>query len=123
MTAEVKKHSILIVDDEVDLCELVAEFFEDAGFKVQKAYSGNQAITLLQSTSFDIVLSDIKMPNGNGIDLLKYIKNNAGNKSIVIMTTGFADISEAEVVALGAKCIIRKPLDPTELIQSILKMV
>lgn len=115
--------SILIVDDEVDLCDLLADFFEDAGFKVQKAYSGNQAISILEKSIFDVVLTDIKMPNGTGIDLLKHIKGINGQNITVIMTTGFADISESEVVSMGAKCILRKPLELETLLNRVLALL
>ena len=101
---------ILVVDDNVDLCDVIAAEFTDEGFQVSRAYSGNQAITILSKDSIDLVLSDIKMPDGSGIELLKYVSGISERVPKVIMMTGYADVPASELLALGASAVLEKPV-------------
>src|SRR5438445_877222 len=73
MTKPKKVFKILIIDDEPDILELLAEEFKLNGHYVSTAMSGNEAIQILQDKHFDIILSDYRMPNGNGMDILKFV--------------------------------------------------
>ncbi|MEI6398505.1 MAG: response regulator [Pseudomonadota bacterium] len=102
--------TVLVVDDDVDLCDIIADELADAGFTVEKAFSGNQAIKALEKKAFDLVLTDIKMPEGSGIDLLKFIRQKSTSTPVVLMMTGFVDFSESDLISMGAKVIFRKPV-------------
>ena len=114
--------SVLVVDDDVDLCDIIAEELGDAGFTVEKAYSGNQAMKALEKRPFDLVLTDIKMPEGSGIDLLKFIRGRSSSTPVVLMMTGFVDFSESDLISMGAKVIFRKPVLVEKMLTQIEQM-
>lgn len=119
-----KGKTILVVDDEKDLCDLFADEFEFAGANVIKAYSGNQAFELLLNNQVDLILSDIKMPNGNGVDLLKRVKGSEQHKVItVLMLTGYSDFAMEEVYDYGAEGLLSKPCKMDVLIENIERLL
>lgn len=110
-----KKEKILIVDDERIVRESLFHWFEDEGYEVKIAESGETAIEVLKKEKFDIALVDLKMPGISGLDVLKYIKKT-DQEAIVIIATAFASVSSA-IAALkeGAYDYVTKPVDPDEL--------
>ena len=114
---------ILVVDDDVALCEIMAEELGDEGFDVSKAYSGNQALMFLANNKTDIVLTDIKMPDGTGIDLVKAIAKMNPELPQVFMMTGFADISDNELINMGAKAVYKKPVPIDKLLDQLSKVL
>jgi len=113
------KHTILIVDDEAGLREILRDEFELLGWKVFDAAGGNEAFALLQKNPVEIVLSDVRMPFGDGVQLLEYIKKSISPSPIIFMVTGFADVSDVDLKALGARAVINKPYDLDELIKLV----
>ena len=120
MAVEVKK-KILVVDDEDGLRELLRLDLEDEGFDVIEANSGDSAFELLQTTSVDLVISDIRMPKGNGIELVRKIKARDAKVPTIILLTGFADLAIDEAYNLGVAGIMSKPWDAAALTQMIKK--
>ncbi len=112
--------NILVVDDEPELCELVSEEFEFAGCQTLRASSGNQALKVFLSNNIDAVVSDIRMADGNGIELLGNIKSGAKSSALVFLVTGFADITKEKAMAAGAAALIGKPYDIKHLCQVVL---
>ena len=115
------KRSILVVDDEA----LVNEFFEAVltklGHDVQTASSAAAALELIQTIEFDVILSDVKMPNMNGIELLQKIKAESPD-TVVMMITAHGTVKDAvEAMKLGAFDYILKPVLPDELELSLNK--
>ncbi len=110
-----KKISILIVDDESSVRDSLYNWFIEDGFHVAVAEDAKKALMILESESFDIVLSDIKMPGMDGLQLLSRIKT-IRKDAIVIMMTAFATV-ETAVQALkdGAFDYVTKPFDPDDL--------
>jgi two-component system response regulator HydG len=83
---------------------------------VKSAADGQEAITLVQKNDFDLILLDIKMPNVDGFEVLKYVKDHAP-KTKVVMLTGFADLKNAiESKKLGAEDFVSKPYDLVDLL-------
>jgi CheY-like chemotaxis protein len=117
--------SILIVDDEPLLREILVEDFEYEGFKVYEASGGNEAFSKIKSGEFmvDTVLSDIRMPDGSGIDLLENIEREITDGPSVVLVSGFADITEEEALAKGAKRLFKKPFDNEELMDYVKSLV
>jgi DNA-binding NtrC family response regulator len=110
-----KKISILIVDDESSVRDSLYNWFIEDGFHVAVAEDAKTALTILESESFDIILSDIKMPGMDGLQMLARIKA-IKKDAIVIMMTAFATV-ETAVQALkdGAFDYVTKPFDPDDL--------
>lgn len=110
-----KKISILIVDDESSVRDSLFNWFIEDGYHVAVAEDAKTALRILESENFDIVLSDIKMPGMDGLQMLSRIKA-LKKDAIVIMMTAFATI-ETAVQALkdGAFDYVTKPFDPDDL--------
>lgn len=110
---------ILLVDDERELAELIAWEMEGQKAVVHLAGSGEEALKLLAKHPIDVVVSDLRMPHGDGIFLLKTIKERDLYKPQVMLMTGFADISLEEAYDLGAAAVFQKPFTIDSLIEKI----
>lgn len=113
------KHTILLVDDEPDLLEFMQMELEDAGYRVIVAGSGNSAIALLGLEKVDLIVSDMRMPNGSGLNILDYVKSRSRERPDVLFITGFSDIAHEELLARGAAGIISKPFVLKDLLETI----
>lgn len=108
---------VLIVDDEEIKRIALADDLVDAGFQTAHALDGQEAMDLLAKESFDVVLTDLRMPNIDGMELLKHIKRGDHAQTDVIMMTAFGSIPLAvEAMKLGAHNFITKPFRNEELI-------
>ena len=104
--------TILIVDDEADIRDSLAEFFEIfEHFKTIKASSGTEALSLLSENDVDMVISDIRMPQGDGIFLVNQLKSKIEKGLKFIFMTGYSDLTRSAALKLGAKEIFYKPFD------------
>lgn len=117
------KTKILIVDDEHDIVELLEDLLLHKGYNVARAFSQAEAREQIENFKPAIILLDIKLPDGDGVDLLKEIKVDHANID-VIMITGLAD-KEIALRALknGAADYITKPIDLNYLTNSVLAKV
>ena len=113
------RNTILVVDDELGIRELLKDCLEDGGYKVLVAENASDADRLVKDKKIDLVLLDVWLPDMDGISLFK--RWRAGNiKKHVIMMSGHASISSAlEGIRLGAKDFIEKPLSLTKLLPLI----
>lgn len=110
---------ILIVDDEDVITEILSSKLSDEGYICRTANSAEDAISILKNNNFHLVLSDIKMKNMDGIDLLKFIKNEYPDTA-VIMVTGITDIDIAiDAMKIGAYDYLAKPLNLDEVIINV----
>jgi DNA-binding response OmpR family regulator len=117
--AVAQRHRVLLVEDDPDLRECLRLFLEDSGLRVVEAESGNQAFDALKSEPVDLVLSDVRMPDGDGMQLLQRIRAEVDNPPPTILMTGFADLERPRALAAGARDLIRKPFDPVQLLRSL----
>jgi len=100
--------TILVVDDEKMFCEIISERLRGAGYTVLTAENGQEAVEILAKNKVDVVLSDVKMPVMNGMDLLKHVQELI-DKPEMVMMTGYSDYSEKEMVDAGAVAVLEKP--------------
>ncbi len=112
--------SVLVVDDEPVLRELVAFILIDKGFQVLEAESGDAAFQLICKNDIDVVVSDVRMPNGSGVELLTRISNMTKRKPMVFLVSGYSEISLEEARKLGARDLLNKPVDYDKLCQAII---
>jgi len=110
-----KKISLLIVDDEESVRDSLYNWFIEDGYYVDCAQNAKEALSLLESRNYDIILADIKMPGMDGLEMHRRIKS-LNKDSIVIVMTAFASV-ETAVQALkdGAYDYVTKPFDPDDL--------
>ena len=106
---------LLIVDDEASLLDFLSILFQDEGYEVTTARSVEEARRRLDAGSPDLVLCDILMPDGNGLDLLREIKAGDGSPPVVMMTAYTSTKSAIEAMKLGAADYVSKPFDVDEL--------
>mgnify|MGYP000197527330 CR=1 FL=1 len=119
MRTEGKK--VLIIDDETGMRQMLRLVLEGADYRVAEAVDGREALTLLQAESFDIILSDIRMPELDGLGLLQQIKE-LGIDGTVIMMSAYGTIDTAvECLKNGAFDYISKPFKPDEVILTLRK--
>jgi len=110
------KARVLIVDDEEIVRASCRKLLQPHGYRVSEAEDAGSALRLMETVSFDLVLSDLKLPDTDGIELLKDIKE-AYPDTEVILVTGYGTVSTAvEAMKLGAYDYIEKPFRPDELL-------
>lgn len=110
--------SLLIVDDEQSIADILCETFEDEDIQSHALYCGNDAFEYVQSNNVKLILSDIQMPNGTGIELLDKIKQLENPPQIMFMT-GYSEFSKNELLERGAIEVFSKPVDLDELIETV----
>jgi len=110
-----KKERILIVDDEASLRDMLMILLEREGYQVTAADNGQIALDLIQSTTFDLIVSDMKMPRLNGLELLRKVREQDIDTP-VLMITAFSSTEDAvEAMKLGAYDYITKPFKNDEI--------
>ena len=109
---------ILVVDDEPDLRDVISSRFELEGCEVTLAENGQSAIDAMKAKRFDAVVTDVRMPGGNGIELLDAIKDN-GDQAAVILISGFTDLEPQDALDRGAKALLIKPFDLDDIINAV----
>lgn len=101
---------LLVVDDEIDVCDFVRSFFKERDFEVFVAYNGQEALTLVETRKPHIVILDHKMPVMDGMDMMKELYKT-GSDAKVIMVTAVEDAErEAEVRKYGVVEYLNKPI-------------
>ncbi len=107
--------NILIVDDEQSYRQLLSLVFEGDGHMIRTAANGREAIDLIRKEQADVIISDVKMPDMDGIDLLRAVRETLPDLGVILMTA-YASVETArEAFKLGADDFITKPFDVEEL--------
>ncbi len=110
---------ILIVDDDPAFCSLLRTFLQKNSFETKEVYSGKECIKAIYEDKYDIVLTDFRLPDLDGIELLKNIKKKFFHMPVIIMTS-YANIRTAvKAMQLGAFEYVTKPINPDEILISI----
>jgi two-component system response regulator PilR (NtrC family) len=107
--------NILIVDDELSYRQLLGLVFEEEGHSIRTAMNGRQALDHLKDEPAEVIVSDVKMPDMDGIELLRELRTSSPDIGVVLMTA-FASVETArDAFKLGADDFIQKPFDVEEL--------
>jgi YesN/AraC family two-component response regulator len=119
-----KPLSILLVDDEEQILFSLKRLLELSDYHVNIAYNGKDALKKIHARNYDVVISDIEMPQMDGLELLTRIRKNVDYTLPVILMTGFLNVEYAiEAIRRGASDFIRKPIDTKQLIKSVNSLV
>lgn len=111
--------SILIVEDDITFSLMLTTWLGKKGFVVRSSSSVSDAKRRLGEEAFDLVISDLRLPDSDGIDLLKWLKSTHPSLPLIMMTS-YAEIQTAvQAMKLGAADYIAKPLNPDELLGKI----
>jgi two-component system NtrC family response regulator len=108
---------ILIIDDDKLICNSIASVAKTLGYDAAKALTIKEGIDAVQSSSYDLVFLDVRMPDGNGIEMIPQISKNIGNPEVIIIT-GYGDPETVEsALSRGAWDYIEKPFSKNDLVQ------
>jgi DNA-binding response OmpR family regulator len=114
------KKKLLIIDDDIEMCEEISDILRDEGYDVNMAHDGLEGKNMLFENAYDLVLLDIKIPGMNGFEVLKAVRENKINVKVIILSgrpmvkelSGQpASYDEEEVILRQADCIMGKPYD------------
>lgn len=112
-------NKILIIDDDKDICLLLEKFLTKKGYEAHYEVTGEEGIKALKKKHYDLVISDYRLPDDDGINILKKIKI-INPESAVIIITGYSDVRTAvETLKHGAYDYVTKPLFPDEILVTI----
>jgi two-component system, NtrC family, response regulator PilR len=116
-----KQHKILVVDDELSMREFLDVLLSKAGYRVSLAKNGKQAVKLIQNNSYDLVLTDIRLGDITGLDVLNEVKKK-DQDTVVIMISAYSTTEIAvEAMNHGAYDFVPKPFDNSELKSTVAK--
>lgn len=111
-----KSIRLLLVDDELDLRKILQLRFEMDCFEVFEASNGNKALAIMNQQQIDVVITDLKMPFGDGIELIKEIRKKNFSCPGIIVMTGFKILSLEDAFNLGVEAYFKKPFETDHLI-------
>ena len=119
---------ILVIDDASAIRQSVGYTLEDSGYDVIEAVDGNDGLSKLDGSDIDLIICDVNMPNMNGIEFLKNVKQNEKYSAykftpLIMLTTEAGEDMKAQGKELGAKAWMVKPFKPEQLIESVKKMI
>jgi signal transduction histidine kinase len=120
---EMEKERILVVDDERDVRDMVARIIELIGYEAIKAENGINALELLRKEPFTIMITDLKMPEMDGFELIKIVRNEFPQIYIICMTAHGTQYSYMDVVSHGATDYITKPFTIDEMKAKINRVI
>jgi DNA-binding response OmpR family regulator len=103
--------SILTVDDEVDICKMIASFLKPKGYEVRISNSGEKALEMIADEKPDVILMDLNMPGMGGETTLKEIKKHYSDLPVVMVTVIDDEKKAAELLHEGASDYITKPIN------------
>lgn len=103
------KPCVLIIDDENDIIEILTFLLNKQGMDVVAAYDGIEALRLLNTRSFSGVVSDLMMPNMDGLELLKIVRKNCNTVPFIFLSGNANSVHEHEMINYGAYELIQKP--------------
>lgn len=115
---------VLIIEDEISLQDLYADFLREANFDVSTASDGDKAIELINSLDWDILLLDIMLPKLDGTEILKRVKAdpNLKSKPIVVLSNLESDLIVRECIDLGAnEFLIKSDITPQTILDTVKK--
>lgn len=110
---------ILVIDDDTAFCMMLKTFLQKKGFEVTNAFNANEAEACIKNQKFDVVLTDIRLPDSDGLSILKLVKEISFETQVILMT-GYTDIKTAvNAMKIGAYDYVGKPINPDEILHTI----
>jgi len=116
---------ILFVDDSASMRKVVGMAMSGSGYEVTTAEDGKDGVAKMEQAKFDAIITDLNMPNMNGIEMIKVAKQNANNKfaPVIMLTTEAGDDLKQQGRAAGAKVWVVKPFKPDQLLGVLKKLI
>jgi len=117
--------TIMIVDDSASLRQVVSIALKNAGYDVVEACDGKDALSKLDGRKLHLIISDVNMPNMDGIAFVTALKKDARHKftPVIMLTTEAGDAMKQQGQAAGAKAWVVKPFQPAQMLGAVAKLV
>ncbi|WP_017905982.1 response regulator [Pseudomonas asplenii] len=117
--------TILIVDDSASIRQVVGMTLKNAGYEVLEGVDGKDALTKLDGRKVHLIISDVNMPNMDGITFVKNVKQLAAYRftPVIMLTTESGDAMKAQGQAAGAKAWVVKPFQPAQMLTAVSKLI
>jgi two-component system, NtrC family, response regulator HydG len=110
---------ILVIDDDSYICKLLVNYLQQKGYKTEGTISGVKGMRLIEKGNYDLILSDYRLPDSDGLKILQHVKSKKANVPVIIMTA-YADIKIAvKLIKAGAFDYVTKPIQPEEILQLV----
>ena len=123
LEGEVVAERILVADDEEIVREMLFTYLVDEGYCAETAADGHEAVEKVQSGRYDVVITDIRMPGPNGIEVLRAAKNAHPDTEVIVMTAFSTEDMAIEAVRLGAYDYLKKPIDDLGLFALLVRQI
>lgn len=115
----VTRHSVLVVDDDVDTCQNLADILTDFGYDVDTAHNGPAALELVRATFYDVALLDFKMPGMDGLTLYREIRKLRSGTVAMIVTAYATNETRQEAMEAGTWRVLAKPVEFSQLLSLV----
>ena len=113
---------ILLVDDDIELCQMLSEYLQLEGFEVEQVHDGQHALDLTRERRYAVIILDVMMPGLNGFDTLKALRQQSGSQSVtpvLMMSARGEEVDRIVGLEIGADDYLPKPCSPRELLARI----
>ncbi|GAA6135661.1 response regulator transcription factor [Oceaniserpentilla sp. 4NH20-0058] len=112
-------NTILLIDDDHDLSELLCEYLTAENFQIEAAYTGNQGLEMAKNGQYELIILDVMLPNMNGVEVLKQMRQSNIMTPVLMLTAKGDDVDRILGLELGADDYVPKPCNPRELLARI----
>ena len=109
---------LLMIDDDRELCEMVAEYMQPEGFKVETVHNGEQGLERAKSGQYTLILLDVMLPGMSGFDLLRKLRASS-NVRVLLLTARGEEVDRIVGLEIGADDYLPKPFNPRELLARV----
>lgn len=116
---DVQDRLILVVEDEYDIGDIIEHYLQREGMRVIRAMNGKQAIEINATQSIDLILLDIKLPELNGWEVLKRIRQSNQRTPVIMLTALDEDVDKVTALRMGADDFVIKPFNPNEVVARV----
>lgn len=110
---------ILLIDDDQTLSELLCEYLSAEGFTMEAAFTGSDGLDMASNHAYELIILDVMLPNMNGIEVLKKMRQNQIQTPVLMLTAKGDDVDRILGLELGADDYVPKPCNPRELLARI----
>jgi two-component system response regulator PilR (NtrC family) len=114
-----QKETVLVIDDEPSVADALKVILSDSGYQVAVAMSGGEALDKLGKRRFDLVITDVRLPDISGLDVLRHLRRSHPGVLAIIITAHHTPELAVESLSLGAVAVLPKPFSPSDLLTVI----
>ena len=114
---------VLVIEDEAKLRRTVAAYLEDSGYVIFEAANGREGIERFVENQPDVVLTDLRMPELNGVEVVKWLRQHSPQTPVIVITGTGDEFAPADVLAAGAKLCLAKPINYLALLDAAISQV